>query len=509
MQNPSKLRLHCVLVAWLALASASGLCAQNVQRWIHPGYAELDSPLYQDETQYRAALRDADVFSFFVEDVANLGYLNNEAGRPGLAARIQLFKKYGTRIAVADGGPNALEGYAWNPTNPNKHYCELLGGCTPDQIDTIAQQSAIKTLWKIQPIYDLGGSVSYIVLDGAGVTTTLDNGFGPGQSAACHFSLPQSVATLVKYMQYIHSGVSGLPGRPDIKFGLDIATPNVKYQGIPSVYGYNALNDLDFQDVLNTMVTTVKQSGETLWFVHSDSPYSYFFDYPYSSQYDYLGRLISLRNQARGLNLRYGAIFNTEWPVSGSASNARYTQETLSYISLYRARTNGEDPDDFIIENWQGDRNPPHTPYPNATFPETTEYTFMNLVKKVADPNLSGTFWGYDHRFSRELDADIFDWQGYLAHDAVLANWVTSTFGNQQRFGAEWHWLNFGVNEGRRGSGRFGSRWYLAYYTDVAAAKGAQNYEGAIDHYFVSGRNEGRYGTDPTCPETSWGCGYW
>ena len=86
----------------------------------------------------------------------------------------------------------------------------------------------------------------------------------------------------------------------------------------------------------------------------------------------------------------------------------------------------------------------------------------MNLVKKIATPT-NDVFWGDNHAYSRQLDADIFNWQGYLAHDQVLANWVTSTFGNQQRFGAEWHWLNYGVNEGRRGSGRFSARYYLVH----------------------------------------------
>jgi hypothetical protein len=298
-------------------------------------------------------------------------------------------------------------------------------------------------------------------------------------------------------MQYIHNGVSGLPGRPEIKLGINMAMPNVKYQGIPAI-NENNLDGLDFYDVLNSIVTTVKQNGETLWFIHSDSPYSYTFGYAY----DYLGRLLSLRDQARGLGLRYGAIFNTE-----CGGDVCYTDQTLSYIRQYRARSPGDDPDDFIIESWYEN--------PLMTFPEcpdsspgcSSQYSFMNLVKKIATPT-NDFFWGYDHRFSRQLDADIFDWQGYLAHDQVLANWVTSTFGNQQRFGAEWHWLNFGVNEGRRGSGRFGSQWYLNYYSDIAAAYGAQNYAGAIDHYFLYGRNEGRYGTDPNCPESAWGCGY-
>jgi hypothetical protein len=502
MQNPSKLRLNCVLVAWLAIASAPVLCAQNVQRWIHPGFAQIDSPLYEDESQYPAALRESDVFSFFVEDIANLGYLAGGSGRPGLAARIQIFKKHGTRIAIADKGPNGSYGDAWNPANPNGHYCqEVPCGTGPNQVDPywLGETSAQNTLWKIKPIYDAGGTVSYISVDGAGLADTILNGHGPGgPSYGANFSLADSVAAFASYIQHIHNGTIDLPGHSDIKIGIDIAMPNVKYQGTPSPTGSDSLNSLDFYDVLNAIVNAVEQAGETLWYVHSDSPYNYTFP-PYTD--DHLDRLIWLRNQCQGLGLRYGAIFNTE-----CGTDECYSDETVDYIRKYRSRTNGQDPDDIVIENWYS--------VPQATFPEcsdsspgcSSQYSFMNLVKKIATPT-NDFFWGYDHRFSRQLDPDIFDWQAYLAHDQVLANWVTSTFGNQQRFGAEWHWLNFGVNEGRRGSGRFSARYYLATYPQIADVYGAQNYTGAIDHYFLFGRNEGRYGTDPNCPESSWGCG--
>jgi hypothetical protein len=510
MQNPSKLRFHCVLVAWLAIATAPLLCAQNVQRWIHPGYGASGLDPYsaqnQVESQYATALRESDVFQFPVEVVANIGYVGSAevraSARSALAARIQLFKKYGIRIAIADKGPNASEGAAWNPTTPDKHYCELQPGiCTPQTLDNLAQQSAIKVLWKIQPIYDAGGTVSYITVDGAGLADTLLNGRGnePGQgSHGCNFSLPDSTATLVKYIHYIHTGVQGLPGRPEIKFGLHVAMPNVRYRNSPSTTGAESLGGQDFYDVLNAIVAAVKDAGETVWYVHSDSPYNLTFP---SGTSDYLDRILSLRDQCPGLGLRFGAIFNTENSVDNG-----YTNDTLDYIRRYRGRTNGQDPDDFVIENWFNT--------PSSTFPEcpdsspgcSSQYSFMNLVKKTATPT-NDFFWGDNHAYSRQLDGDIFDWQGYLTHDPVLANWVTSTFGNQQRFGAEWHWLNLGVNEGRRGSGRFSARYYLNTYSLIAAAYGSQNYSGAIDHFFRFGRNEGRHGTDPTCSEANWGCG--
>jgi hypothetical protein len=534
----SKFTLPLVAAA-LIIAFAPRSEAQNVQRWVHPGYAELDSTAYNYENNYATALAGSDVFQFFLEDVANLGYSRancpNEAtlcdnvdGRNKLVARIQIFKRHGTRISIADRGPNGPEGYAWNPSYSTSHYCEFLqGGCTDNESDAVAQQTAIKTLWKIQPIYDAGVAagltpdevnklVGYIEIDGAGIVETLENGYGVGATGVGgHMSLGQSAATLVSYMRYIHRGFPeyNLAGRPEIKFGLVIAMPNVNYQGTPSIYGWDnaSLARLDFYNVLNTIVDAVNQGAtpETLWFLHADSPYSYTFDHaPATSDNDYLGRLVWLRNQARSLNLRFGMIFNTDWPSNNAGTNQRYTEDTLAYIRAYRSRTNWEDPDDFIVENWQGDPDCApgitpcyHTPYPDATFPESTDYTFMNLVKKIADPANSDVFWGYDHRYFRQLDGDIFNWQDYLAHDGVLAQWVTQTFPGHERFGAEWHWLNSGVGEGRRGSYLFSSQYYAASNPDVMAPPYSPNdYPHAIDHYFVSGRNEGRPGTDPNCP---------
>lgn len=159
----------------------------------------------------------------------------------------------------------------------------------------------------------------------------------------------------------------------------------------------------------------------------------------------------------------------------------------MSYVSTVRNR--GLDPDDFTVESWE---QAPNTP--SLTFPESQSFTFMNLVAYFANPSASATFWGSNHAYFRQTDPAIFDWKAYLSWDANVQAWVTQNFGNQQQYGAESHWLNYGVGEGRRGAWTFAANFYLQHYSDLAGAYGITNYAGGIDHYFVYGRNEGRIG---------------
>lgn len=59
---------------------------------------------------------------------------------------------------------------------------------------------------------------------------------------------------------------------------------------------------------------------------------------------------------------------------------------------------------------------------------------------------------------------------------------------------AQVHWINQGVAEGRRAHPLFWTQQYLAYYPDLQAAFGAQNYPAALEHYVSTGHTEGRTG---------------
>ncbi|MFM7639949.1 MAG: hypothetical protein ACKO45_00085 [Cyanobium sp.] len=65
---------------------------------------------------------------------------------------------------------------------------------------------------------------------------------------------------------------------------------------------------------------------------------------------------------------------------------------------------------------------------------------------------------------------------------------------------AKQHWLQHGINEGRRGSLFFDPKYYLNQNKDVVQALGATNYAGAIHHWLNSGLKEGRRGSEEFDP---------
>ncbi|HMR08162.1 MAG TPA: hypothetical protein PKA88_20415 [Polyangiaceae bacterium] len=84
----------------------------------------------------------------------------------------------------------------------------------------------------------------------------------------------------------------------------------------------------------------------------------------------------------------------------------------------------------------------------------------------------------------------IFDARFYLNLYPDV-NKAAQTKGDQNAY-AEWHWLNYGIKEGRIASPTFEPPTYLLWQPDVSAAYGATNYEAAIFHYAEHGRFEAR-----------------
>ena len=91
--------------------------------------------------------------------------------------------------------------------------------------------------------------------------------------------------------------------------------------------------------------------------------------------------------------------------------------------------------------------------------------------------------------------------KGSLAFDPVYylsANQdVSRAYGSFNYAGALAHWLDFGIRESRRGSGEFSPIYYLAVHPDVELAYGQRNFRGAINHYYGQGRQLGWAASDP------------
>lgn len=89
------------------------------------------------------------------------------------------------------------------------------------------------------------------------------------------------------------------------------------------------------------------------------------------------------------------------------------------------------------------------------------------------------------HFHFRALDPDVFNWKDYVTINVLQEECPT-------RAAAEAHWISKGLPQGRTASKTFSAFEYLRLNPDVAGVFGANNYQGAIDHYIASGRNEGR-----------------
>lgn len=84
--------------------------------------------------------------------------------------------------------------------------------------------------------------------------------------------------------------------------------------------------------------------------------------------------------------------------------------------------------------------------------------------------------------------SQVFDPPYYLTAHLDLIN----AFGADNYSAAITHWHQFGINEGRRTSLEFDVSWYLENHGDLVAAFGHKNYAAAIQHWYDYGLNEGR-----------------
>jgi surface antigen len=127
--------------------------------------------------------------------------------------------------------------------------------------------------------------------------------------------------------------------------------------------------------------------------------------------------------------------------------------------------------------------------------PGTSRYNsakFIPLAGGASTPPLQPPPQSIDNR----LKIPIFDPAFYLATYADIRN----AYGSSNHDGARSHWLQYGINEGRRGSLVFDPKYSLQRYQDVANAYGATYYAGAISHWLEWGLKYGRRGSQEFDP---------
>jgi hypothetical protein len=114
-----------------------------------------------------------------------------------------------------------------------------------------------------------------------------------------------------------------------------------------------------------------------------------------------------------------------------------------------------------------------------ATHPELAAVDNLAVVDHFLESGLA----------TAGASSPFFDAAYYVGRYPDLA----AAFGSDHHAAAQ-HFIQYGISEGRSGAPTFDPAWYLAANPDVAAAYGATNYLGAMVHWQVYGRSEGRPG---------------
>ena len=86
----------------------------------------------------------------------------------------------------------------------------------------------------------------------------------------------------------------------------------------------------------------------------------------------------------------------------------------------------------------------------------------------------------------------VYNFQSYINHNAD----IKAAYGNNDKL-AIWHFVNFGMNEGRVASENFDVKSYRRQYSDLRSAYG-ENYKLYYLHYMICGKSEGRNTTGCT-----------
>lgn len=92
----------------------------------------------------------------------------------------------------------------------------------------------------------------------------------------------------------------------------------------------------------------------------------------------------------------------------------------------------------------------------------------------------------------------VFDRIFYYFTYSDVRSWAqnkVATQGGSLWDHVQWHWLHYGIPQGRTGAATFDPIFYMNTNPDVSAAYGWNNYQGAIEHFVNYGVVEGRRGS--------------
>jgi hypothetical protein len=315
----------------------STLCEPEFLNWSHPNMTPDYQDLFNKPQDWTTALAGTHGFGMFINKV-------NDARDIDLAAQAEFLDSKGIGIAIEAGG---TLNYA---------------GCD----DQNGESSAANELAKINHLIEVGGTLTYLTLDGP-ISRIKEN----GRNNNCGFTLEQSVRELMDYIRAVYEVL------PDLKIGVLTNFPNWAYGRYPAYHG-DVVNYGDYEVVLEAILSASEIEGLPIHYVVADNPWGYasgrLSSAPASgldaSQYDWLQRILDLETQVKSHGLPFALIYNSE---SGNSSGIEFAADVESYVQAYQAK--GGSPDIRIVESWYST--------PETALPESTEGSFTNAVMRA------------------------------------------------------------------------------------------------------------------------------
>ncbi len=276
-----------------------------------------------------------------------------------------LYKYYGVQLLDIDWSTN-LDAKAFVACMKQQEIrigCEFgsfgLGGDTiPDPA-----QAAFNEL---DPIYDAGGEVYSLHLDGP--IRRMIKGFQDHPNAQ---SMDQIAARLVDFYQKVHAKY------PDIRIGLITNFPNWDYTA--ELVGYNGhytdTSGVTYAQALDTLYEALRNAGEKIAFIEVDCPYNYYKESRTRNSdapLDNATKFIKLQKWCNERDIRFHMIVNAEPRGTGGKG---FHDMTCTYIK--QLRNDGIFPDLFLIQSWYKQ--------PEEHLPESEPNTFMNTASDAIE----------------------------------------------------------------------------------------------------------------------------
>lgn len=306
--------------------------------WMHPRFGGK-SAMFDDDNMstWNETLASIEAYGLFIDEIDDLR--NLEALTSGLV-------EHEVDLVVESGG--TLQFAPCNETN--------------------GVRSAEIELAKIDPIYQAGGHVDFLTLDGP-ISRTIVGGRGD----SCGVDLNTSVTWLVDYVQTVHDV------HPEIGFGLLVNFPNWVWGDIPAYQCEQTSwgEGIHYGDVLNASVAALRAADLPLRYVVADSPWGYVNATEDSAcrddvtAYDWMGRLLELETLVEAHDLPFVLILNDK--TGGEESDEAFATSVLDYLEAHQGR--GGSPTVYLVESWYD--------HPEHHHPETQEGTFTYLTLEV------------------------------------------------------------------------------------------------------------------------------